>query len=343
MDDALGLGKPPPELLFTVLRSAASDSVLQGPGPGRDAAIVEWQDQALVAAADPITFVDRDAGRLAVQVNANDIYAVGAEPRWMLATVLAPPGVAGSELGDLLQELSAACREASVALIGGHTEVTDAVRRTVISCAMFGSAPVVQIVRSDGAQVGDVVVQAGAGAVEGTALLAAELREQLLARGLTARMVDAAASLASEPGISIRAAALALREIDGVHAMHDVTEGGIATAALELAQAAGTGVSIRSDAVLWWPETSAVAAALGLERLGLLGSGTLLAAVDPTAAEAALRTLRAVAVDAAVIGEITAGGDASLEHGRVRSPLPQWTQDEALRALAAVRAESVAG
>ena len=343
MDDPLGLGKPPSELLFAALAAATADSVLQGPGPGRDAAIVEWRDQALVAAADPITFADRDAGRLAVQVNANDIYAVGAEPRWMLATVLMPPGVAGSELRDLLQQLSADCREASIELIGGHTEVSDAVRRTVISCAMLGSAPLEQIVRSDGAQVGDVVIQAGAGAIEGTALLAGELRAELQARGLTVGMVDAAAALASDPGISIRTAAMALRGVDGVHAMHDVTEGGIATAARELAQAAGRGIVLRSDAVLWRPETSAVATASGLERLGLLGSGTLLAAVDSSAAEAALGALREHSVDAAVIGEITDGGGASLERDGATGPLPQWTQDEALRALAAVRAESAAG
>ena len=342
MDDPLGLGKPPPELLFAALGSGVADSVLQGPGPGRDAGVVEWQGQALVAAADPITFADRNAGRLAVQVNANDIYAVGAEPRWMLATVLAPPGAGGSELRELLLDLSGACREASIELIGGHTEVTDAVQRTVISCAMLGSARLEQIVPSDGAQVGDLVLQAGAGAIEGTALLATELSNELLARGLPPDWLDAAAALAADPGISIRTAALALRAVDGVHAMHDVTEGGIATAARELAQAAGLGVTLDANTVLWRPETNAVAAALGLERLGLLGSGTLLAAVDRLAAEAALRALRGTAVDAAVIGEITGAGSASLVQNGSASPLPDWTQDEALRALAAARTESAA-
>ena len=106
--DALALGKAPPELL-AALAGAADRDLLQGPGIGRDAAIIDWGDRALVATADPITFVDSGAARLAVAINANDILAVGAEPRWLLATVLAPVGTSRSELRELLDSLRDAC------------------------------------------------------------------------------------------------------------------------------------------------------------------------------------------------------------------------------------------
>ncbi len=313
--ERLSSGKLPAEMLFAALRPVLDQRVVQGPGPGRDAAIIELGDLALVATSDPITFVDADAGKLAVTINANDILSVGAEPEWLLATILAPVGSSSEELEALLADLQEACDDSGISLVGGHTEVTDAVNRTVVSCAMIGSAPREQIVRSDGARDGDVVIQAGAAAVEGTAILG---HPELL----------------EEPGISIAAAARALRSVAGLHAMHDVTEGGIATAALELAEAAGLGVELRADNMLWLPETMALCAERGLDPLGLLGSGTLLASVDPQAANSALAALHDVGVRGAEIGRVGAGITATLVVGGLKRLLPRFGRDEALRALA---------
>ncbi len=313
--ERLSSGKLPAEMLFAALRPVLDQRVVQGPGLGRDAAIIELGDLALVATSDPITFVDAQAGKLAVTINANDILSVGAEPEWLLATILAPVGSSPEELEALLADLQEACDDSGIALVGGHTEVTDAVNRTVVSCAMIGTAPREQIVRSDGARDGDVVIQAGAAAVEGTAILG---HPELL----------------EEPGISIAAAARALRSVAGIHAMHDVTEGGIATAALELAEAAGLGVELRADDMLWLPETIAVCAERGLDPLGLLGSGTLLASVDPQAANSALAALHDAGVRGAVIGRVGAGITATLVVGGLKRLLPRFGRDEALRALA---------
>ena len=325
MSERLESGKLPMELLLRALGpldrlgGGASAGVRQGPGVGRDAAIVEFAGEALVAAADPITFVEAGAGHLAVAVNANDIWSVGAEPRWLLATVLAPSGSESDEVAALISDLRQACDDAGIALIGGHTEVADAVTRTVVSCAMLGAAAPEQIVPSDGAREGDVIVQAGAAAVEGTALLG---HPQLL---------DA-------PGISIGAAARALRAVGGVHAMHDVTEGGVATAALELSEAAGLVPELWADEIVWLPETQVVCAARGLDPLGLLGSGTLLAAVEAAASDAALSALSRAGVDGAIIGRVAAGSGATLISGGQARALPRFARDEALSALGATDA-----
>ncbi len=312
---SLDSGKAPPELLADIFAAPTDPRVLQGPGVGLDAAIIAPDAETLVVSSDPITFVAANAAQLAVTVNANDIYAVGAEPQWMLATVLAPPGADADALGALLRELHAACRDAGIALVGGHTEATDAVTRTVVSCTIFGSAPQAQIIPSNGARAGDVIIQAGAAAVEGTAILGHP-------------------ALLEQPGISIAAAACALREIAGVHAMHDVTEGGLATAALELAEAAGLAPQLRFADLLWLPETLAVCEQHGLDPLGLLGSGTLLAAVAPESADQALAALSAAAVAAAPIGRVGLDPRATLTDSGQARPLPRFPRDEALRALA---------
>ena len=309
----LGIGKAPPELL-AVLTPAQGETVVQGPGIGRDAAIVQWGDEVLVATSDPITFVDADAGRLAVAVNANDVFAVGAEPEWLLATVLAPVGAERGQLQALLRDLQAACVEEGIALIGGHTEVTDAVTRTVVSCTLIGRTSGNSIIPSDGARDGDIIIQAGAAAVEGTAILGSP-------------------DLLRNPGISIASAARALRAVDGVHAMHDVTEGGIATAALELAEAAGLSPELQGDEIAWLPQTLGLCEERGIDPLGLLGSGTLLAAVTPDAAAQALSELSRAGVQAAAIGRVGFGIPATLSHGGQTRPLPRFVRDEALRAF----------
>ncbi len=311
--DVLGIGKAPPELLARIFQTAAT-GVIQGPGVGKDAAIIEWGDRALVVTSDPITFVAAEAGKLAVTVNANDIFAVGAEPEWLLATILTPDGIHSDELATLLTDLQSACADSGISLIGGHTEVTDAVSRIIISCTMIGSAPLDEIIPSDGAQDGDAIIQAGAAAVEGTAILGHP-------------------NLLESPGISIATAARTLRAIEGVHAMHDVTEGGIATAALELAEAAGLSSTLDFDAVIWLPETLAICEQHDLDPLGLLGSGTLLAAVAPEAVDQALTDLSQAGVQASRIGQVGTGPRATLRLGGQMRPLPRFVRDEALRAL----------
>ena len=314
----LPTGKAPLALLSEVFAATQDSRVIQGSGLGLDAAIVEWGDRALVATSDPITFVDANAGRLAVAVNANDIFSVGAEPEWMLATVLTPEGVGAEAIRTLLADLSLACVEAGVVLVGGHTEITDAVVRSIVSCTMIGSAPRDQIIPSDGAVDGDVIVQAGAAAVEGTAILGYP------------QLID-------DPGVSIAAAARALRGIEGVHAMHDVTEGGIATAALELAAAAGLQPQLVGEDIIWLDETLALREERDLDPLGLLGSGTLLAAVSPDAVEESLAELSNAGVPASSIGHVVAGSPATLRFGGQMGPLPRFARDEALRAFDNVR------
>jgi len=66
-----------------------------------------------------------------------------------------------------------------------------------------------------------------------------------------------------------------------VTALHDPTEGGLATGIRELAAASGTGAFVAESAIPVHAETREIATLLGLDPLGMLASGTLLAAIDP--------------------------------------------------------------
>jgi HAD superfamily hydrolase (TIGR01509 family) len=328
-------GKLPNDLLAGFLDAAACDdpSVLVPPRIGEDVAVVDLGGaELLVAHGDPITLGGEAVGRAAVLVNVNDIAASGAEPRWLLATVLLPTGTTPSQALALLHGLAAAAAVAGVTLAGGHTEITDAVVRPVVSLATLGTLRRAELKDKRSARTGDRILLTKALAMEGAALLAGELGERLRALGMSDAELDACRAL--QERASIRPEARLARDVPGVRAMHDVTEGGLATALRELAAATGRGVLVHRDRVPVSQETRRVCALLEADPLGLIASGSLLICCDPADAAGLAGTLEAAGIQATDIGELTEGaGVVALERDRPAS-WPAFDTDEAARLLA---------
>ena len=118
-------------------------------------------------------------------------------------------------------------------------------------------------------------------------------------------------------------------------AMHDPTEGGLATALTELAVGAACGLTIDLDTVPFLPETAAVCEALGLDPLGLLASGALLAVVSPNDVLPALSALKDAGIAAAAIGRLTDAeqGMRMLVNGDWHD-VPSFPRDELARFFA---------
>ena len=335
--DQLPTGKLPLNLLARLLAPLAprDPRVRVGARTGEDAAVIEMGDRLLVAAADPITFATEEIGRYAVAVNANDVAVRGATPRWFLATILLPAGTKPHDVRTIMHDLAAACRALEIDLIGGHTEVTESVTRPVVSGVMLGEVTTERLVTSGGAQPGDALLLGGALAVEGTAVLAREAADALTARGVPAESIARARDFLHDPGISVAATAHALCDAARPHAMHDPTEGGIATALAELAAASGCGLHLDAPETLpILPETRLCCDALGLDPLGLLASGALLAAVAPADVAPALAALDGCGAGGRVIGRVTAAVEGLImatPHGP--APLPAFARDELARWL----------
>ena len=336
MGTGLALGKLPPELLARLLGGLPRPDVrvLTPAAPGVDAAAIDLGDRLLIATADPITFLADRIGWYAVNVNANDIAVMGSEPCWFLATLLLPEGIAAETVAAIFADLKRACAELDVALVGGHTEVTYGIDRPIVAGTMLGEATRGQLVTSAGMRPGDRLLVTGGIAIEGTAALAVEARAELETAGVSAALIERAAALLHDPGISVVPAARVLRDTVPVHAMHDATEGGLATALREMAEASGTGLAIGGDTLPVLPETHAVCAALALDPLGLLASGCLVATVSPSDERAAVAALQAAGIGAWTVGEVLEpdGGLWLVEAGD-RRPLPRFARDELARWL----------
>jgi len=285
---------------------------LSAPAIGQDCAVLALKNDLVVLSCDPITSAgSAHLGRLSVHVNCNDAAAAGAEPVGLLVTLLLPPTSTLEEAGRIADDLSAAAQLAGVDVLGGHTEVTDAVTRPVTSVAVVarqarGSA-------LSGMRPGDEIVQTKSAAVEGTAILAEDY-PQLLGE-IPAETLERARSFSGKLSV-IPESRLAMQM--GAHAMHDVTEGGVLGAVWELAYAGGCSADVFSKKIPVRPETAALCGALGLDPLRLLGSGSLLIAIEN--GDALIKLLASRGIEAAVIGRAIPGSVSYLDGVAMEEP-----------------------
>jgi hydrogenase maturation factor len=334
----LSPGKLPLPLLEKLLSrlTPRDPRLLVGPRAGEDAAVIDFGDRYLVAKTDPITFATNEIGWYAVNINANDVAVMGAWPRWFLATLLLPAGGATIGMAEtIFAHMLAACDELGVSLAGGHTEITQGLDRPIISGVMLGEAAPGELVTKAGAAIGDAILLVKSAPIEGTALIALEREMELLRRGYPISFIRRAQGFLREPGISVVAPALLAAGTGMAHAMHDPTEGGVITGLVEIARGAKAGLEVDLDAIPLLPEGEALCREFGLDPLGILASGAVLAVTAPQDAG----TLCAVLADAGyptqVIGRITPPetGLVALRNGRPVA-WPLFPADEITRLFA---------
>ena len=158
--------------------------------------------------------------------------------------------------------------------------------------------------------------------------------------GVPQATIETARRYIFEPGISVvpeaLAACAAVRAGGGaVHAMHDPTEGGLATALYELAEASGLGMSVQEEAITVLPETRAICSAASLEPLGLLASGALLIAVAEKDCGTVLAALAGAGIGASRIGTMVKREAGVIMDGLARTmKVPRFARDEVARFLA---------
>jgi hydrogenase maturation factor/phosphoglycolate phosphatase-like HAD superfamily hydrolase len=326
-------GKLPNDLLREYLNQFVFDdpSILINPGVGEDTAAVNIApEEVLVLKSDPITFATDSIGQYAVLINANDIATSGAKPRWLLTTLLFPCGVTPYEIRNVINELKAFCRQWDITLCGGHTEITDAVTRPVVTGMMAGTVARHNLIDKRNMAPGDRVLLTKGVAVEGTAIITREFGDRLQNLGMTDSEIDAGRQFLTH--ISIITEARIAAESGSVSAMHDVTEGGLATAAEELSIAGGHKIKLDMDTIPVFTETRKVCRLLDIDPLGLIGSGSLLICCRLDGCKSLMSAIHRAGIDVACIGEVLEEGQGIAALKKTQpTPWPQFEVDEITR------------
>ncbi len=317
-------GKVPWEIVADLVSGELPAEVKLGPAAGEDAALVEIGGELWAVASDPVSFTAADAGRLAVIVNANDVAVRGAHPTFFLAVGLIAPDEASEErVSELLTQIRDTCREVGCTLIGGHTEVTPGLPHSMVVGTMLGRVDG-RPLTTGGLRDGDLVGMTRHAGLEGTAILLAEHGDRLR----TLHGPDAfagAEEILEGDWLLVAPDALRAAACPGVTALHDVTEGGVGEALHELAVASGLTVEVQRDSVPVLPETNKICNVLGLDPLGLIGSGSLLVGCSEGGRAEVEATFAEVAVPLAWIGRAAATEETP------RSTLPRFQRDELLK------------
>lgn len=326
-------GKVPPELLTRLVypHLGRRPDVLVRAHIGEDCAVLDFGEWVAVVTCDPITAAVHHLGRLAVHVVCNDLATSGAEPVALLVTLLLREGTTPEEMETIVAEAGRTAAALGVEIVGGHTEVTPGIDRTIAAVTAIGKARKGAVISASGTRPHDAVIITKGAGIEGTAILASDLAPRL-----AQALGDAA--LARAQGFVDRLSVVPEGMIgarSGGTAMHDVTEGGVLAGAWELAEASGLGIVLRADDVPVLPETMAVCHELDLDPLALIGSGAMLICTpDPR------RLLRALAdggIPAAEVGVMTERDRVVLRRGTA-APLVPPARDEIYHALEAAHA-----
>ncbi|MCF8068004.1 MAG: HAD-IA family hydrolase [Desulfobacterales bacterium] len=301
----LPAGKFPGALLETFLNdlNVEDSSVLIKARMGEDIAALDISgEETLILKSDPITFVSDSIGYYTVLINSNDIATSGATPRWLLTTLLLPPGITPSEVYHILYELSDTCSKWGITLCGGHTEITDAVTRPVVTGMLAGTVARSKLIDKRNMQTGDRILLTKGVAVEGTAIISHEFESRLKESGLQQKEIEDCKQFINQ--LSILTEAEIAGNHKGVTAMHDVTEGGLATALEELSIAGGYKIRAEINKIPLFSETEKICAALNINPMGLIGSGSLLICCNKETSDNLVKKLTASDIKVTCIGEV---------------------------------------
>lgn len=324
------IGKVPENILKrSVLKrlTVRRPEVLVHAGVGEDCAVLAPSADALVLSTDPITGTAKEIGNLAFHITANDIASSGAELIGMLLTIIFPPESTEEELKQIMAELTELAEQYNVEILGGHTEVSAAVTQTLVSVTGVGRIAQEKVISTGGLKVGqDLVVTKWIG-LEGTAILVAEKKEELLAH-LPADLVETAGDFSQL--LSVVSDSRVAME-NGVSAMHDVTEGGIFGALWEMAEASGVGLEVDLKRIPIRQETVEICEVFDINPYMLISSGAMLIGTDH--GSQLVDALKRAGIHAAVVGRATAGNDRVIRNGEERRFLEPPKTDELFRAL----------
>ncbi len=266
----LSQGKLPPTVLRKMLRSFRGKLVVP-PEIGIDVGVSLARGKYLVSSSDPITGTRKRIGWHAVNVSANDVATSGIMPDVLNVIALFPEGTREADIHRIIAEMNRTARDLNIAVAGGHTEITPGLKRPIITVTAMGSGK--KFVTAAGSKPFDSILVTKTAGIEGTSILAGLPSVKKLVGQSWARKGRA---LIDE--LSVMKEAREAFQTGQVHAMHDVTEGGVVGAVYEMSVASKVGFQINEECVPVDESTGAICKVLSADPLKLIGSGSLLIA-----------------------------------------------------------------
>ena len=276
------------------------DEVRVRSGIGLDCAVLDFGGDLIVTSTDPITGATKNIGSLAINVSVNDVSCQCADPVGVLMTVLIPPSATIDELKEIIEDANATAKKLNVDIIGGHTEVTEAVNKILISTTVLGRVNREVMPDIKRVKAGDVVAVSKNVAIEGTSIIANERDD--IGEVLNEEEIKFAKSLSENISV-LKESKIALKH--GVKHMHDITEGGLYGALWETGAAISYGIRANYNDVPILDITKKIAEFYSIDPMKLISSGSMLMIFDKDEFEDFKSDAEKNGIKVTKIGEVT--------------------------------------
>ena len=302
------MGKLSTKDLKQLLGCIKPDSrVIVKPQFGFDAGVHKLDNgKYLVVSTDPCIGVpDQFLGWFLINYVASDIALFGAKTQFCTINLLGPPSTEPKVFKEVMQQACDAAEKLGITIVTGHTGTYQDLSALVGVCTGYGQTTKDKLKTPAGAQAKDLVLcvkPVGLETVVNFVLTHRKLAEKLFGTKRTKELTGY---------VSLQSCvkeALLLVGLDGVHALHDATEGGITSALNEMAEVSKVGFRVDWDSFLFAEQVQILKEVYQLsddQILSMSSTGTFLAAVSPKVKTDVEAVLRQNNIDARFVGVFT--------------------------------------
>jgi hydrogenase maturation factor len=266
-------------------------------------------------------------GWLLIHYASSDVALFGAKPEFCTINLLGPIGTKPEILQTIMKQACKAADELGIAIVRGHTGMYDSLKDMLGVCTIYGTVKPERLITPGNARVGDLVLYTKPLGLETVTNLS--LTNPVLAQTLFGVQQQKILSNRVQMQSCVKEA-LQLAAVEGVHAMHDATEGGFVAALNELAQASKVGFLVDWERLLLSKEVLALQSYFKLndeQVLAMSSTGTILAAVKPNAQEKVKAALTKNGLYGCFLGEFTANKERILIRKGKEASFPQVADD----------------
>ncbi len=314
-------------MILSKLKSKRKE-VLGASSIGEDTALLDMEGDYIVLSSDPITGAAENLGALAIHISVNDVATKSADAVGVLLTLLLPVNTSSRDIERIMADAQRAADEVNMDIIGGHTEVTDAVSKPVMISTVIGRVAKEHLPDPGAVKPGDIVAMSKVAGLEGTAILCTDCAHAL--KDMGDELLSEGQALMNELSVQREGEAAASYHI---RAMHDVTEGGVEGALWEMAQALGVGMCIEKDAIPVLDSTKALAKIADIDLYRLISSGSMLVVLDRDDFEPMRKELEERSILFTKIGEIINDSRVIYKSAEGEEAIPSPGPDELYEAL----------
>lgn len=294
-------GRQTSQLIDEIFKKANSNPVLD---MMEDSAVVDGDTKIAVTTdsfvVTPLMFNGGDIGRLAVCGTVNDLLMRGAVPKYITSAYIIEEGADSETLEKIALSMAETAKEAGVTVIAGDTKVIEGSGGVYINTTGVGFVKENTDIKSANCREGDALILSGTLGEHHAAILSERMGITNNIKSDCAPLCDMVLNMMNE-GIEI-------------HAMRDITRGGLGTVLNEFAKASALGFEIAEDMLPVNTEVESFCKILGLNTLHMGNEGKLIAVVAEKDAKRALEIVKQsrYGENAAIIGKVTGGGGVTM-------------------------------